>query len=125
MLPTIVCHNPSGASINQFLHYYQEMQYGYFGRRMKKSSDPVPIDFPLHKITAPISLHYSTADIFTNPKDMKDLAAKLSYATSDLHIQEINDAEITFNDADFVLGAHAAEYVYTDILKFFAKHRIR
>lgn len=122
MLPTIVCHNPSGASMNQILHYSQEMQYGYFGRRMKKSSDPVPKDFPLHKITAPISLHYSTVDLFTNPKDMKDLAAKLSYATSDLHIQEINDT--VFNDADFILGVHAAELVYTDILKFFAKHRI-
>lgn len=89
---------------------------------MKKRSDPIPSDFPLHQITAPIALHYSTVDIFTNPEDVKQLAKKLSYATSDLHIQTIDDT--VFNNADFVMGIHSAELVYSDILKFFAKHRL-
>lgn len=122
MLPTIICHNPSGTSINLFLHYGQEMQHGFFGRMMKSTSDSVPRGFPLHEITVPISMHYSTVDIFTNPADVKNLAAKLSYATSDLHVQEINDT--IFNNADFIMGIHAADLVYSDILKFFAKHRL-
>lgn len=122
MLPTIICHNPSGLSTNQLLHYAQEIQFGFFGKRMTKFSDPIPEDFPLFQITAPLSIHYSTYDSFTDPIDMNRLIAKLTNATSDLHVQKISD--VVFNHADFTYGIHAADLVYSDILNFFAKHQL-
>lgn len=76
-------------------------------------------DFPLHKITAPISLHYSTFDPFTNEKDVKKLISKLN-GTEDLYVQTVD--QIKFDHQDFVWGIHANELVYSEILKFFKKH---
>lgn len=121
MIPTILCHNPSGLSTNQLMHYGQQIQYGFFGKRMTKFTDPIPEDFPLFQITAPISLHYSIYDTFTSDIDMNRLIKKLSYATSDLHVQKISD--IVFNHADFTYGIQASEVVYSDILRFFARHQ--
>lgn len=118
MLPTIRCHNPAGSSTTQFLHYGQLIKFDYFGRRMKNSSEPVPEDFPLDKITAPLSIHYSPVDSFTDPKDMNRLISKL-INVSDLHVQVINDT--LFNHADFIWGINAADLVYSDVIKFFAK----
>lgn len=120
MFPTIRCHNPSGASNTQLVHYGQLIQHGYFGRRMQKSSDPVPNDFSLEKITAPISLHYSPVDSFTDPIDINRLISKLTSA-SDLHVQVIDGT--AFNHADFIWGIKAAEIVYSDIIQFFTKHQ--
>lgn len=85
---------------------------------MKNSSEPVPEDFPLDKITAPLSIHYSPFDSFTDPKDMNRLISKL-INVSDLHVQVINDT--LFNHADFIWGINAADLVYSDVIKFFAK----
>lgn len=76
-------------------------------------------DFPLHKITAPISLHYSIFDPFTNEKDVKKLISKLN-GTEDLYVQTVD--QIKFDHQDFVWGTRAAELVYSEILKFFKKH---
>lgn len=88
---------------------------------MTKFGGPIPEDFPLFQITAPISMHYSTYDPFTDPIDVNRLIAKLRHAVSDLHVQKISD--VVFNHADFTYGIHAADLVYSDILKFFAKHQ--
>lgn len=87
---------------------------------MNKSSDSIPDDYPLEKITAPMSIHYSTVDSFTDPIDMNRLISKLT-STSDLHVQIINGTD--FGHADFIWGIHAAEMIYSDILQFFAKHQ--
>lgn len=116
-----MCHNPSGISTNQLMHFAQEIQFGFFGKRMLKFGGPIPQDFPLHQITAPLSIHYSVYDTFTDPKDVNRLIKKLGNGPSDLHIQRISDT--VFNHADFTYGIHAAKLVYSDILQFFAKHQ--
>lgn len=79
----------------------------------------IPNNFPLHHITAPLSIHYSTVDSFTNPRDMYQLIWLLN-STIDLHIQSIDNGQ--FNHVDFVWGLHAADIVYKDILQFFEKY---
>lgn len=118
MLGTYLCHTPAGCSGRQLLHYFDEMDYGYFGRQKKGSK--VPCNFPLHKITASILLQYSTTDILSDAKDVEKLIPKLSGA-KDLSVQKIH--ETPFNHIDFLWGIHASEIVYSKILNFFAKHQ--
>lgn len=91
---------------------------GYFGRQMKRETNEtvIPSDFPLHRITVPISLHYSTVDRISNPTDVKKLISKLN-GTNNLHVQ-VNGR---LNHIDFMWGKHAAKIVYSDIIKFFDK----
>lgn len=80
----------------------------------------IPNNFPLYRITAPISIHYSTVDSFTNPRDMYQLIWMLN-GTKDLDVHIIDSGQ--FNHADFVWGLQAGAIVYKDIVKFFAKYQ--
>lgn len=118
MFPTFLCHLPSGSSMNQLVHYEEQVKYGYFGR--KKKGAEIPPDFPLHQITAPTILFYSPVDTFTNAKDMDRLISKLN-GTQDLNINVID--EFNFGHADFILTMNSYELLYSKVLKFFDKHQ--
>lgn len=117
MIPTYLSHTPSGISSNQLLHYGQELKHGFFGKRIKRSNE-IPSNFPLHQITVPILIHYSTIDTVADAKDVKQLISELT-GTKELHVQTIDNGE--FDHIDFVWGIHAAEIVYPEIINFFAK----
>lgn len=92
---------------------------GFFGRKMRRNETKAPPDFPLHRITAPVSLHYSTVDRMATTPDVQKLITKLT-GTKNLHLQEINSGE--FNHIDFMWGTNAANVVYSDIIKFFSEN---
>lgn len=69
----------------------------------------------MDRITAPISLHYSTNDKIADIKDVKRLIPMLN-GTKALHLQEIE----CFNHMDFTLSVNAHKIVYPIILDFFA-----
>lgn len=116
MVPALLCHIPSGSSTNQFLHYLQLAKYGHFGPYLKGTD--IPHDFPLHLITAPLSIHYSTSDTLADPDDVERLLPKLT-GSIDLFTQKITEL---FNHVDFAWGIHANKIVYKRILDFFKKH---
>lgn len=89
----------------------------YFGPRM--TGQEVPSDFPLSKITAPIIMYYSPGDTFTSPKDVEKLLTKLTNV-KDLEVHTVNHTE--FNHIDFTWGIYTADKIYSQILKYFAKH---
>lgn len=91
---------------------------GFFGPKMKSNDTEIPSDYPLHQITAPVSLHFSTVDTMANSTDVKKLITKLT-GSNNLHIQEINTGK--FNHLDFMWGKNAAQIVYADIIKFFSE----
>lgn len=107
----MMCHSPNGASVNQLLHYSQELKYGHFGKYMHDSH--IPADFELWQISVPISIHFSPVDRFTNPADIDRLIPLLN--NSLVRAQTVHE----FNHGDFVNGIHAASFVYSEILKFF------
>lgn len=117
MLPAFICHVPSGASLKQLLHYGQEIQHGFFGKYM--DGFKIPNDFQLARITAPISLHYSTSDILAAAAGTKRLIPKLK--NSQIYAQAITRPK--FNHIDFVWGMHSASLIYTKILQFFDKYQ--
>lgn len=60
MFPVFLCHASSGASLKQIIHYGQQIKFGHFGPF--KNSSEIPRDFPLSRITVPLSFHVSTTD---------------------------------------------------------------
>lgn len=103
--------------MKQFVHFGQQVLYGFFGKF--KNDSEIPDDFELSRIKIPISLHYSTADALTRPPDIKRLISKLN--TSEVFVQAING--IQFNHFDFVWGMNAASMVYSEVLNFFNKYQ--
>ncbi|XP_055308421.1 lipase 3-like [Sitodiplosis mosellana] len=112
MLPSHLCHVTSGASLNQAIHYGQEIEYGYFGPY--KTGSEIPRDFNFSQITAPMSFHYSPVDTFTDTTDVDRLTSQIK---SIAFVQVINETK--FNHIDFMWGIHAAPLVYSRILEFF------
>lgn len=111
MLPSHICHITSGASINQAIHYGQEVEYGYYGPY--KTGPEIPRDFNFSQITVPLSFHYSPGDTFTDTIDVDRLTSQIS---STKLVQVINDP---FNHIDFMWGVNAASLVYSNISHFF------
>jgi len=112
MLPVYLCHLPAGSSINQFIHFGQEVARKYFGPMIRNILGKTPKDFPIHRITAPISIHYSPTDPHTNTLDIEKLRSNLQNV---IDVQEIID--VKFDHVDFIWGAHAHEIVYSRIYK--------
>ncbi|XP_055295162.1 lipase 1-like [Sitodiplosis mosellana] len=114
MMPSFLCHKPSGASTMQLIHFGQEIKYGYFGKYMNDSK--VPDNFDLSRINVPMSLHYSPIDTFTNPKDIKRLVHELNHTLAFVQTVE------SFNHVDFIWGINASPIIYYKILEFFTKY---
>jgi len=84
LLPEILENMPAGASVNQLVHYGQEVNsgkfrmydYGYFGNKKRYGSGSPP-DYDLKKITAPVALHYGDNDWLAANSDVDKLAAQL------------------------------------------------
>lgn len=117
MFPSYICHYPAGASANQFLHYAQEIEHGHFGRYMNSGSR-TPSDFPLSRITAPVSLHFSSTDRLISVKDIKKLTSKMKNV---VYVQYINQTR--FNHADYYLDTRIYSIVYSKVLKVFQDYQ--
>lgn len=94
------------------MHFAQEVKYGYFGNY--KEGSKIPPNFDLSRITTPLTLHYSPTDSFTNPKDVKRLISELR---SLVYVQELTGKH--FAHMDFLWGIHAADNIYSKVLRFF------
>ncbi|XP_055317675.1 lipase 1-like [Sitodiplosis mosellana] len=114
MLPVHVCHFPSGISANQHLHFTQTILYEYFGKY--KHGSNVPPEFPISRITAPISFHLTTSDSLINVEYTTGMASKFQNVVD---VQVINES--AFNHIDYLWGIHAKSLVYSKILKIFEK----
>lgn len=102
------------------MHYGELIEYGFFGEFVPNTIDPKAFrntcNFPLSKISAPITLHVSTGDAFTNTKDIAKLRSKVK---SIVYEQTIDDP--TFGHSDFVNSVNANWIVYKHIAKLWKK----
>lgn len=114
MVPIHQCHSPSGSSSNLILHYLQLVKYGHFGKRINGTK--MPTDFPLHKITVPMIIHYSTTDAIVDYKDVDTLILKLN-CSREICAKKIRKP---FNHLDFVWSFEAKQ-IHSQILTFFHK----
>lgn len=119
MLPTFLCHTPSGASINQLIHYGLLTKYAYFGP-FKNQNEDVPPDFTLARITTPLIIHDSRSDRTLNRRDMNRLIQQLNHRPNFEH----HLIEDVFNHVDFIWGINARAIVYDRLITFFNRHSI-
>lgn len=86
--------------------------HNFFGKYMNGTK--IPSDFPLSRISVPITVHYSTHDKVANAMNSQTTISKLKNV---VYVQEIS--EIDFNHIDFALSVNAPSLVYSKILKQF------
>lgn len=113
MMRAILCHTPSGGSSKVLSHYAQLIKYNFFGKYM--NGPKIPPNFNLSRISIPLTLHYSTVDPFTNPKDAKRLISELSHV---VHVHVINGTH-AFNHMDFLWSKNAASEIHSKVINFF------
>lgn len=117
MFRSYACHGPSGASSNQFLHYAQGVQFGTFGRYMTNGSR-ITNDFPLSRITTPISIHFSSFDRLISGQDIEQLTSKMKNV---VYVQYIDKTK--FNHIDFIWDTRVYSIVYLKILQVFKNYQ--
>lgn len=109
--------------MNSFMHYAEEIKYGFFGKFVPNTIDLEAFrntnNFPLSKISAPITLHVSHGDPTT---DAADIAKLRSNVKSILYVQTLDD--LNFGHADFITSANANNFVYKCIVQFWRKHEL-
>lgn len=114
MLPVYLCHFPAGCSINQLIHYGMLAVRDYFGPMLNSiNQTPLP-EFPLDKITATITIHYSKTDTHTPLPNIEKLNSKLK--CSSMHV-----IGTPFNHLDYMVGINAYKAVYCKIIEFISQ----
>lgn len=84
---------------------------------MTASTDCVPENFRIDRITVPLSLYYSNTDSISTLADVNRLIPMLN-GTRELQLHEIID----FNHIDFAISTRAHDLIYSNILCFFEKY---
>lgn len=115
MFPSYICHFPSGASFNQIMHYAKVIQHGYFGKYV---NNEILSDFSISRITAPITIHYSSSDNLLNVQDIDRLISEMKNV---VYAQYINQTRI--NHMDFILDLRINSMVYSKILKVYRNYQ--
>lgn len=118
MIGTFFCHEPSGASAMQVIHYAQQLNHGFFGKFVSNIETTKPKDFDFSAITVPLSIHYSPVDKFTHRQDISKLCLKLDHTLK--LVQTLTSPYLSH--VDFIWGKNTAKHVYSEILKFFEKY---
>lgn len=112
-------HTPAGAATKEVMHYGQLQQRGAgfrafdYGRdgNMAHYGTPVPPQYPLNRITAPIALHYGLNDNLAAVVDVQRLAAALPNVVA---LREVPHPE--FGHIDFVWATEVRALVYNHML---------
>lgn len=124
MLPVIMGHSPAGSSVKQFLHYAQGLvskdfrryDFGY-SKNMDVYGSRVPPSYDMSKVTAPVSLFYSTNDWLSHPTDVTTLSQKLGHLV-DMHLV----SNPNFNHMDYMWAIDGDKLVYSRILKMIKQY---
>lgn len=124
ILPALMGHTPAGASVNQLMHYAQEINSGTFRQydfglaNLEKYGSLTPTAYNLNAITAPIYLLWSHNDWLSAESDVLKLCSGLGNACAGRFVVSDND----FNHLDYLFGIHAPEYVYNKVISLMANH---
>ncbi|XP_043269207.1 uncharacterized protein [Venturia canescens] len=125
MLPAILGHVPAGSSVKQVVHYgqlikaqkFQQYDHGWFGnwRKYKRLTPP---HYDLSKIKVPISLHYSSNDMFVNPKDVDRLHKELGNPVGKFRVPHEK-----FCHLDFLWATDGRQLIYDKLVGLMHNYR--
>lgn len=96
--------------------HFQRYDYGRT-INLKKYGSTDPPNYPLHRIVAPVALHYGSNDFFAPVDGVQKLANELSNL---IGMYNINDTE--FNHINFIDAYNVRDLVYENILQIMKKY---
>lgn len=118
LLPLILGY-PAGASVNQLIHFGQEVRSGHFRQfdhgyienmiRYKQISPP---DYNVNHIEAPVALYYAQDDWLADLKDIAELSKLLPNVIHDYLVPHEK-----FNHIDFLYAVDVQKLVNDEIVK--------
>ncbi|CAK1584939.1 unnamed protein product [Parnassius mnemosyne] len=118
-LPVLYGHIPSGASVKQFAHYVQGLASGDFrqfdygdNKNLDIYESNVPPSYKLKNIVAPVSLFYSEADWFTDPRDVDKLYKRLGNV---IDVYKVPYEQ--FSHLDFLIAKDFKTLIYSRLRK--------
>ncbi|CAB3237036.1 unnamed protein product [Arctia plantaginis] len=125
-LPVLASHIPAGISTKTFVHFFQtylskrfqRYDYGSKANQLIYSS-PVPPNYNLSLVTAPLYIFYSDSDWFSTTVDVKNLLSKLPNVVKYVNFNESLD----FTHLEFIYGARINSFI-NDKIKMILDNRL-
>ncbi|XP_018786868.1 PREDICTED: lipase 3-like [Bactrocera latifrons] len=119
MLPVMLSHTPSGASIKQLEHFGQLMKSGNFRqfdrgflRNQLQYNRMTPPDYDLSKVKVPVALYYSMNDMLVSTTGVDRLARELPDVI-DKYLVPMEK----FNHLDFLWAIDVKSLVYNRLVR--------
>ncbi|XP_037820554.1 lipase 3 [Lucilia sericata] len=119
MLPVMLSHTPSGASIKQLEHFGQLMKSGHFRkfdrgylRNQLEYNRMTPPDYDLNKVKVPVALYYSMNDMLVSTTGVDRLARELPQVI-DKYLVPMEK----FNHLDFLWAIDVKTLVYNRLVR--------
>ena len=119
MLPVMLSHTPSGASIKQLEHFGQLMKSGHFRkfdrgylRNQLEYNRMTPPDYDLSKVKVPVALYYSMNDMLVSTTGVDRLARELPHVI-DKYLVPMEK----FNHLDFLWAIDVKTLVYNRLVR--------
>ncbi|XP_013105672.1 lipase 3 [Stomoxys calcitrans] len=119
MLPVMLSHTPSGASIKQLEHFGQLMKSGHFSkfdrgylRNQLEYNRMTPPDYDLSRVKVPVALYYSMNDMLVSTTGVDRLARELPHVI-DKYLVPMEK----FNHLDFLWAIDVKTLVYNRLVR--------
>lgn len=120
MIPVILGHTPAGASVQQYVHYAQNVRSKRFQKydfelpfkNYKVYGSRTPPLYNLANIRAPIVFFYAALDTATNHADVEDLYKQLPNVKAKYLVQDAD-----FTHVDFVYGMYVRNLIYEKLVQ--------